>query len=154
MTFDDLLKNKPLHIQNLASNLRKLILSIGYSSLEEHIYSWDKIKISLFHLWDKNNVIFWLQPTDKNCILYLHQSDKIDTTWYTFDGNTSTKSLKFQHPGDVKNEVLLPLLKKLIEAVKLSMEPDVKITKEKKVSQVVKKITLDNPKVIMRKKKS
>ncbi len=155
MTFDDILKNRPLHLQNIATEVRKIILKTD-ASLKEHVYGGDKIKILLFYIGDKNNTLFGLQLADKHCTLYLHQVD-----WLSFNGfktepnGKNTVSIKIHHPSDVKEEFLTSLFKKNIVHSQKNKAPIQEVNKKpaKKQSAVIKKITLDNPKAIMRKKK-
>lgn len=154
MTFDDIVKNKPLHLQNLIVQLRKLIRGLD-TSIEEHVYGGDKVKILLFHIGDKDNVLFGIQPTDKYAMLYLHHTDKIPLEALKLEGNGHhAKYIKISHPSEFKIEILWPILKKIIAVWKESFFPLEKKKKIEVVKPSLKKITLENPKSIMRKKKA
>lgn len=154
MTFDDIVKNKPLHLQNLIVQLRKYIRSLD-TTIEEHMYGWDKVKILLFHIGNKDNVLFGIQSTDKYAMLYLHHTDKIALDSLKLEGNGHhAKYLKISHPHEVRLEFFWPIFKKIIEEWKKAILP---IPEKKKIETIkpsLKKITLENPKSIMRKKKA
>lgn len=156
MTFDDIIKNKPLHLQNIATSLRQVIRSID-AQLEEHVYGTDKVKILLFHLWDKNNVLYGLQASDKYCTLYFHHLEDADTWGLKLEpSGKNTKSLKIFNQMDIKLDKLIPLMKKIHLQAQTAHQQEAWETQPviKKPSNAVKKITIENPKSIMRKKKT
>lgn len=157
MTFDDIIKNKPLHLQNIATSLRQIIRSID-AHLEEHVYGTDKVKILLFHLWDKNNVLYGLQASDKYCTLYFHHLEEDDTTGLKLEpSGKNTKSLKIFTQTDVKLDKLIPLMKKIHTLAQMKAHEGDRqelSPSPKKLSNAVKKITIENPKSVMRKKKT
>jgi hypothetical protein len=65
----------------------------------------------------------------------------------------NTKYLKILHASDIKLDIILPLLKKILSHAKKVSESALPEKHLKKVSKVIKKITIENPKSIMKKKK-
>lgn len=152
MLIDDLYRNKPLHIQNMISKLIHIIRS-SESSLQEHLYGADKIKILRFFLQDKTHTLFWIQASDKYISLYLHEIDEVDLGWLPLEGNYHSPYIKFCSPGDIQEEKLLPLLKSIVFAFKQKLAPR-EVKEIKKIEKpITKKITIENPSILMRKKK-
>lgn len=110
MTFKDILTDQPEYLQNIANEVRKLILKTD-ESIEENIYGGAKVKMSLYSIGGTDNVLYGIGFGKDHVKLYLHHTDKpgADTTGLKLEG-------KGKHARTVKIKELDKTLKQHLSA--------------------------------------
>lgn len=75
MTFEDVLKEQPKNLQQLANELRTLILKTD-NRIDENIHGGAKVKMALYSINETNNVLYGIGTGKDHIKLYLHHTDK------------------------------------------------------------------------------
>lgn len=106
MLFEEMIAGKPQPLQNIALQLRELILQTD-KRIEEKVYGGAKIQTVLYHISNPNQVLYGITLNDKRCILFLHFTDAADTGTLKLEGKGKhAMQVKFTELDDaMKNEV-------------------------------------------------
>lgn len=113
MTYNDIIEGQPAEIVELTHTLRDLILGLD-SAVEEEFLGGAKVRMVSFFIGNRNNVVAVVSPGGDHCKLYLHHTDKIDTTGIKLQG-------KGKHAKQVRitslAEVDIPTYKRVLGQV-------------------------------------
>jgi len=116
MTLEETLANRPQPIQKTATQLKKLILDT-LPDLNEHVYG-KKIHTILYSKENPNQVICGIQTSEKQCLLFLHKTEGINTTGLKLEGKgKSAKHVKYNQSSEIDGALIKEILRAIYEQV-------------------------------------
>ncbi len=103
--------------EKLGLKLRSYVLDV-FPNAEESIYGGSKVKLALYSIGNKKNVICGIQQAkNDSCLLYVHHIDSLTHDRLKFTGKgKNAKSIRFHDQKDVLRDDILWLLREIKEA--------------------------------------
>lgn len=110
MEFADILENRPAELQELAQDVRSILLKID-KRIDENVYGGKKVRIALYSIGGDTQVLYGLSIGKDHVQLYLHHADKpgVDVAGLKLEG-------KGKHAKHVKIKTLNTEVKKQVTA--------------------------------------
>ncbi len=117
MTFDTIIADKPEAVQACARQLRQLFLE-ATPTPDENAYGGQKVQMTLYSIADVNNVAGGVTPAKDHVKLFLHHTDKVDTSGVKLQGRGKhAKHLKYTQVEDMPIDRLRQLIQEVMDVV-------------------------------------